>query len=109
MYDQKYYEKLRERPEYNSIPQSVWDSMVNYVVHHLLPGSFLKSVIENDLMQAILYADDDTIVSMKAIAKFFWNHVPNDCWGNRERFKAHIESKGFKPRVIVNPYQKEVA
>jgi len=109
MYEHVYYEKLRGRPEYKDIPQGVYDSMVRYVVNHLLPGSFLKAVIENDLMQAIAYADDDSLRSMRAISKFFWNHTPNDCWGSTERFKAHIESKGFKPRFAVNPYQKEVA
>ena len=46
MFDQKYYEKLRGRPEYKDIPQGVWDSMVRYVVHHLLPGSFLKAELK---------------------------------------------------------------
>ena len=39
------------------VPKTLIDSLERYVEHHIKPGSFLRAVLENNLVEAVSRAD----------------------------------------------------
>jgi len=64
-----------------------------YIEKHVAPGSFLSSIIQNDLRAAIENADDENLQNLPAYIGFLYNQAPNCCWGSRELFNKWIEGK----------------
>ena len=68
------------------------ESINLYVEHGAKPGSFLTSVICNDLKLTVMNADDINISNIPAFVEYFYNHTPASCWGSEDKMKAWIES-----------------
>ena len=51
-------------------------------------GSFLQSVMENNLLEAVCRADDDNIKAIVDIVKFVHWEIPGACHGSAEKVKA---------------------
>lgn len=75
--------------DYSGLPEGLRGGVECYLIHGVLPGSFLKSIIINDLRGAVLYADDQNVLLLRGIVKWFINHAPPqshgsyvlmDCW-----------------------------
>jgi hypothetical protein len=56
----------------------------DYVIKRYQPGSFIRSVLENDLMGAFAKADEDNILDMHQIVKYVYNNLPSAAWGSRD-------------------------
>ena len=84
------------------IPAYMREGLRLYVEEGIPPGSFLTSVIENDLMQAVDRADDRNIRNLPAYANYFYNHTPSACHGSREKMKAWIEACRKKREAAMN-------
>jgi hypothetical protein len=60
------------------------------------PGSFLSSVIANDLKESFRCADDSNLASMREIVAWFYNKMPMPAWGsvaNAEKWAARYGRK----------------
>lgn len=67
------------------IKESLRTGLHNYLIHNLHPGSFLTSIIANDLYGAVHSADPtQTIEIIRAVAALLNNEAPADCWGSHE-------------------------
>lgn len=73
------------------IPDRMMAGLVRYVDHRIPPGGFLTAVICNDLRGAVLRADAENIVNLRAYIGWLYNEAPSSCWGSPERFKEWLE------------------
>jgi len=75
------------------IPQYMYLGILRYLNEKILPGSFLRAVISNDLREAVNCADDTNQKLLHVYVCFFYNETPAVCWGSPEKMKAWIDSK----------------
>ena len=62
--------------EYEIIPSTTQASITRYVEHAVKPGGFLTAVLSNDLRNATGRADQQNLVALPAIVRWFANHCP---------------------------------
>ena len=62
--------------EYEIIPSTTQASITRYVEHGIKPGGFLTAVLSNDLYNATGRADQQNLVALPAIVRWFANHCP---------------------------------
>ncbi len=84
-------EILEIQLEQCGIPDYMWDGVINYILYGIEPGSFLSSVIVNNLREAVANADDNNIKLLPNYINFFYNYAPSGCWGDRESMKHWTE------------------
>lgn len=70
------------------VPSYMIDGMVRYIVFGIMPGSFLKAVLEGDLFSAVKNADDFNAGRLPSYVRFLYNYAPQDCYGSPENVKA---------------------
>lgn len=75
----------------HKIPPRMHPGIINYLVHHQLPGDFLQAIIANNLRAAVERADDENIHLLPAYVSFFYNHAPLGSWGSAKAYKKWIE------------------
>ena len=77
---------------------SEWQaSLRRYTERGILPGGFLRAVLENDLCGAVARADDVSLAQLRAICVFVYNDMPSGCWGSRERVAQWVDGM-YLPR-----------
>lgn len=69
------------------------DSLLRYESDGIAPGSFLRSVLENDLEMACARADATNRARLFEIMELTVALVPPYHRGDEERVKSHIERK----------------
>lgn len=67
------------------IPKYTQEALDRYVNQRIMPGSFLQSVLSNQLFDAVARADRENLAALKDICLYIYNELPGDCWGTRER------------------------
>lgn len=73
-----------------AIPDHMRESLLRYVNEGCPVGEFLTSVIQGDLFEALKRADDKNLRNFPAYGFFFYNYVPSDIYGTREKHAAWI-------------------
>lgn len=68
-----------------------------YATKGLLPGSFLQSILQNNLIAAINKADSESIKIIVPITQWAWNNLPENIWGSKEAIQNHLEKFKSKP------------
>lgn len=66
------------------IPVPIREALDRYAQHGVRTGDCMRSVLENDLMQAFDRADVETGAAMPAILAYVRCQLPGDCWGSPE-------------------------
>lgn len=74
-----------------SVPEHTKAAIWRYVVHRIPPGSFVRAVLENDLTEAVMRADDLNLPALAAIVAFVVNEIPLDAWGSKRQVSATCE------------------
>ncbi len=75
------------------IPDGIKESIQRYVDDGVEPGSFTRSVLENDLKGAIGRADPVSLRALKEIVSHVYNCIPGNVQGSPEKVAAHIARK----------------
>ena len=70
--------------------QSIKDSIDRYVKDKCPTGSFLRYVLENNLMGAMGQADEDNCRDLFEICNYVYNKIPASCHGSPEKVKAWL-------------------
>lgn len=72
------------------------DSVMRWIEHGILPGSFLEAVIRNNLKEAFVRADVNNAKHVRELVCWFWNYAPVTSWGHSEAIEAwqSITGKG---------------
>lgn len=74
--------------EYEAIPDNLRGSIERYVEHRIKPGDFMTAVLNNDLKNAVLRADETSRSVLHLIILWFANNR-RDLYGP-ENFKKHL-------------------
>jgi len=78
MNEQQLYESLKAA----NVPEHLRGGIVRYVQSGIIPGSFLRSVIANDLISAVCRADDTLAIGeLRAVCRWFLHQAPMQCHG----------------------------
>ena len=77
------------------VPTHIHGGIWRYVVEGILPGDFLRAVLDNNLTRAFGCADDRNTEHMHDIVKFMYNEVPSMCWGTPKRVDDWCLHKGL--------------
>jgi hypothetical protein len=80
------------------VPEHMRAGMARYVVLGVLPGSFLRAVLSNDLIEAGRMADDENRRCLFEYVMFFINYAPSDCYGSPEAMRAWAKRGGILGR-----------
>ena len=75
------------------LPEHMKDGMNLYLEHGVEPGSFLYSVLTNNLKEACARADHVNAQYLTNIVSYCYNNIPSDAWGSEEKVEAWMEKK----------------
>jgi hypothetical protein len=75
------------------IPDHMHHGIMMYVEHHIMPGSFLRAILANDIGRATGLADHVNINYLEAYIKFFAEYLDPDMWGSYEIVDAWIRNR----------------
>ena len=64
-----------------------------YSKEHCPTGSFLRSVLENNLMEAFGRADEGNRHDLFAICNYIYNEIPSISHGSPENVKSWLERR----------------
>jgi hypothetical protein len=67
------------------VPDHLLRGLERYAVDRVPTGSFLRSVLENDLKNAVGNADVESQRALCAIVSWCYNHLPSPSWGSPEK------------------------
>lgn len=73
------------------IPQHLLNGLRRYADQGIPTGSFLRSVLENNLQMAVGRADEQSLAALKAIVAYVRWELPGSCHGSPERVAAWIK------------------
>jgi hypothetical protein len=73
-------EEIAEMNEHG-IPDRMQGAIIRYVEKGIAPGHFLRAVINNDLAEAVGYADRENQAALAGYVRWFYNNAPSACWG----------------------------
>jgi hypothetical protein len=59
----------------------MWGAIERYLDDGYHPGHFLAAIIENDLKEAVMRADDKNLRAIPEYVRWFYNHAPIVSWG----------------------------
>lgn len=82
--------------DYSKLPEHCRDGIKLYLERGIMPGGFLTSILENNLVEAFARADDINIHRMFDYANFLYNEMPSPAWGSPEKVKAWAEARRSK-------------
>lgn len=82
-------EKMREY----GLPEHMMNGVFLYLVHHASPGSFMCSVLANDLMGAVQHAYHVNAAKLKEWAQFIYCELPTGCHGSPESVRNWISKR----------------
>lgn len=66
------------------IPELTMGALRRWVDHGIWPGSFLTSVLQDNLFQSVHRADEENRAALGALVVYIFNNVPVACWGSEE-------------------------
>lgn len=75
------------------IPEPTLDALTRYLEDGIEPGSFLKSLLCNDLKEAFARAGALNIFNMFGIVKHLYNNVPATAWGSEANYNHWLNMK----------------
>jgi hypothetical protein len=78
------------------ISGTVINSLNRYVKDRIMPGSFLRAVLCNQLYAAVTLADQENLASLKEIVHYVYNELPEESWGSADRVWAWAQEDFYK-------------
>lgn len=73
------------------VDKNIKDSLDRYIEDRIPTGSFLRAVLENDLMEAVGRADLTNRNNLHAICLYVYNNLPRGSWGSVEAVEKHLQ------------------
>ena len=82
---------------YDKIPVDyMQEGVKRWVEHGVMPGSFLRAVLENDLKGAVGNADSNNLAALRYWVEWFYDYAPAGCWGSALKVRAWQDHQGFE-------------
>lgn len=80
------------------IPKHCREGLLDYLRHGIMPGTFLRAVLENNLWKAVIHADDTNRGALVEYVLLLNYYAPSDAWGSPIAVKEWI-AKGVAART----------
>jgi hypothetical protein len=80
------------------LPERIQNGLYQYVRYGTVPGSFLRAVLENNLMETYHQADPESLLCLKDILHYVYWEIPGPCHGSPEIVKRWSEQGGTEGR-----------
>jgi hypothetical protein len=74
--------------EYQKLPERYREGMRRYIEEGIMPGSFLKAVLEDRLHDAVVTCD--LLSQIRDIVLWVYNEAPGRCWGSPEKVRQWV-------------------
>lgn len=87
---------------YEGLPRSLREGTRLYIEQGILPGSFLRAVISNDLKESFAQADHINQHRMFDIVSWFYRKCPIPCWGSEKKMNDWHEAGGLEGQRIMD-------
>lgn len=81
---------------YNGLPRTLREGVKLYIEQGILPGSFLRAVISNNLKESFAQADHINQHRMFQIVKWFYAECPIPAWGSEKKMLKWQAAGGLK-------------
>jgi hypothetical protein len=78
------------------VPDQFFSGLRDYILYGQETGSFLRSVLENDIIKAFRYADDGASHALRPIIIFLENYAPSACFGSQLAVDMWINNRGLE-------------
>ena len=65
-----------------AIPDSTIRDIQQFAKQGIDPGGFVRAVLENNLKESFLMADEYNLPAMAEIVSYCRNQIPSMCWGS---------------------------
>jgi hypothetical protein len=88
--------------EYAAIPERMREGLKRYVIDGLIPGDFLTAIIQNNLRNAVGYADDENLPLLPLYVRWFYNRPPSVSHGSPEAFVEWLDELAEVRNAIEN-------
>ena len=75
-------------PDFDKLPEQYRDGMRRYFERGVMPGSFLRSVLANDLVNACGRADEIGRVNLFEIVTWCYWELPSNAWQSLDAVDA---------------------
>lgn len=79
----------------HTVPSHLVRGLDAYVMHGQSVGSFLSAVLRNDLRDAVLLADSESLVGLPAIMSWLYQEAPAACWGSESAVQTWRAMNGL--------------
>lgn len=79
-----------------TVPVEIFEGLCHYVNWRVAPGSFLRAVLENNLVLAVSRAHPSSLVNLREIVTVCLSTLPMECWGNATKVEAWL---AIAPRI----------
>lgn len=79
------------------IPENIKAGIDRFAELRVMPGSFVRAVLENNLLDAVCNADPQSLAWLKEIVQYVHWEVPGAAHGTPEKVKAWV-AEGVKVR-----------
>lgn len=102
---EKFLEETYTRADWGMIPSHMHQALKDYIEHGWQPGSFLTSMLQNDIYNAVWKADHINEGAISDWVKFLQWYIPTECFGNEEKVRDWIARGGYLGKhdtVVVN-------
>lgn len=79
-----------------TLPEHCREGILNYIEKGVSPGSFLVSVLSNNLRDSFGAADMINKPYIENYVIYLYNSAPINCWGSEEAVAAWIKQGGLE-------------
>ena len=77
-----------EPESWDSVPAHLRPGLEAHVRTGRPVGEFLTALLCNDLRDAVLRADEESLAALRGLLQFLSREMPGACWGSPERVTA---------------------
>jgi hypothetical protein len=95
-----YRAHLRRRLIESQVPPPLHSGLLEYFAARRPTGSFLRAVLENDLREACMRADDVNRWEIANIVLFLHSYVPSPAWGSPIAVQAWLADPAPVPEIF---------
>lgn len=94
---------------YYDVPDHTKESLENYFFRGFEPGSFVTSVLANDLMGAVTRCDHINKNHIVDISKWVMHNAPHGSWGDMETVINWVQDKDNRRTMYTDAFEKKLA
>lgn len=94
--EKKSFEDFQQKAFSFKVPELYVEPLYQWVYHAVKPGTFLESILRNDLMGTMGKSDPKNRQFVFDICRFLINEAPYMCFGDDEHFEAWKDLKSRK-------------